>query len=256
MVTSPIQQRNLALATEYLEWQRKRNRSAETLYAYTDVLHKMVSWMGETPSATVPTRMLEAFVERPRARRRAGDGPKFGEAAPATRRRDITSIRSFFRYLIERGYIAVNPALAMVSPQVRNVAPKAIDDDTWRAVWCHPRLDDTERFVLGMAFFCGLRRRELVDLNAGHFAPAEARPARCAGSTSPPSTAPSVMDTSTFTTSPTSPSSATDTPSTRSRTSGRSARTATPCFTASDLLSASRLCVSTFSRTQPELPAQ
>lgn len=175
MVTSPVQQRNLALATEYLGWQRKRNRSAETIYAYTDVLHKMVSWLGETPLATVPTRMLEAFIERPRARRRAGDGPKFGEAAPATRRRDITIIRSFFRYLIERGYIATNPALAMVPPQVRNVAPKAIDDDTWRAVWCHPRLDDTERFVFGMAFFCGLRRRELVDLNADHFALADER---------------------------------------------------------------------------------
>jgi integrase/recombinase XerD len=172
MVLSPtIPARNAAFAAEYLEWQRKRNRSRETLVAYTDVLNKLLVWLGETPLATASTRQLEGFVERPRARRRPGHptNGKMIEGSPATRRRDITVIRSFYKYLTERGYLAVNPALLLVPPTVNNVAPKAIDDNVWRAVWCHPRLTETERVVLALGFFCGLRRQELVDLTPANF---------------------------------------------------------------------------------------
>jgi len=170
MVPFPIQTRNAGYATEFLEWQRKRNRARETLFIYTDVLTKLLAWLGETPLATASTRTLEGFVDRPRKRRRPHHASgQLIEGSPATRRRDITIIRSFYKYLTERGYLAVNPALLLVPPEVHNVAPRAIEDDTWRAVWCHPSLDSTERLVLGLGFFCGLRRQELVDLAPAHF---------------------------------------------------------------------------------------
>lgn len=170
MVPSPIQTRNAAFAVEYLEWQRKRNRTRETLFIYTDVLNKLTVWLGETPLATANVSMLEGFVNRPRKRRRPHHATgQMIEGSPATRRRDMTIIRSFYKYLVERGYIAVNPALLLAPPEVHNIAPKAIEDDTWRAVWCHRSLDPTERLVLGLGFFCGLRRQELVDLTPGHF---------------------------------------------------------------------------------------
>jgi len=180
MVPCPIQTRNTAYAAEFLEWQRKRNRSHETLFIYTDVLSKLMVWLGETPLATASTRMLEGYVDRPRKRRRPHHAPgQMTEAAPATRRRDITSIRSFYKYLTERGYIAVNPALLLTPPQVHNLAPKAIEDDIWRAVWCHRTLTDTERLVLGLGFFCGLRRAEMVDLRVEHFDLERERPRWC-----------------------------------------------------------------------------
>lgn len=170
MVPSSSQQANTALATEYLEWQRKRNRSRETVFIYTDVLTKLLAWIGSTPLATVSTRTLEGFVERPRARRQPAHARgQVIVGSPATRRRDITIIRSFYKYLTERGHLAINPALLLVAPQVHNIAPKAISDDVWRAAWCHPSLDDTERVVLALGFFCGLRRQELVDLTPGAF---------------------------------------------------------------------------------------
>lgn len=170
MVPSPIQQANTALAAEYLDWQRKRNRSRETVFVYTDVLTKLLAWIGSIPLATVSTRTLEGFVERPRARRRPAHARgQVIEGSPATRRRDITIIRSFYKYLTERGHLAINPSLLLVPPQVHNIAPRAIDDDVWRAVWCHRSLDDTERIVLALGFFCGLRRQELVDLTPATF---------------------------------------------------------------------------------------
>ncbi len=161
--------RNAALAREYLEWQRRRNRSTETLFIYTDVLSKLLAWIGETPIAAVSTSTLEAFLDRPRKRRR----PEHvrGEViigSPATRRRDTTILRSFFRFISERGRIGHNPALLLVAPAVHNAEPLPVDDDIWRAVWSNPSLDPDERLLLGLGFFCGLRRREMVDLRPSH----------------------------------------------------------------------------------------
>lgn len=65
--------------------------------------------------------------------------------------------------------MADNPALLLVAPQVNNVAPKAIPDEVWRALWCHKSLDGNERTALALGFYCGLRRQEVVDLSATHF---------------------------------------------------------------------------------------
>jgi hypothetical protein len=49
---------------------------------------------------------------------------------PATRKRDVTILRSFFRYLNERGLIGVNPALLLTAPfsapTVHNRVPRAL----------------------------------------------------------------------------------------------------------------------------------
>ncbi|MEQ8715983.1 MAG: tyrosine-type recombinase/integrase [Acidimicrobiales bacterium] len=161
---------NVRLAREYLAWQRDtRNRSPETLVAYTATLEKLLAWVDDTPFAAASVARLEGFVNRPRQRRDRGhpvEGPATG--APATRARDVTVIRSFYKYLQDRGHIGHNPAALLTAPKITNTHPKAIPDDMWRAVWAHPSLDDTERVVLGLGYFCGLRRAEIVNLRPGH----------------------------------------------------------------------------------------
>lgn len=164
-----VRRRNAALAREYLDWQRKRNRARETLFIYTDTLNKVLAWIGSTPLAAVSTRTLEQFVERPRRRRRSWHPqaePYLG--APATRARDVTVLRSFYRYLTERGYVGLNPAVLLIAPTIHNVNPKAIDDDIWRATWAHPSLTDSDRVALGLGYYCGLRRFEIMNLTAAH----------------------------------------------------------------------------------------
>ena len=166
MITNPIQQANTARTVEYLEWQRRRNRSPETLFIYGDVLAKLMVWLGETPLAVAPVKVLEGFIGRPRSRRRPGQPV---EGSPATRRRDTAIVRGFYKYLTERGHLAMNPAQLLISPAVHNIAPKAIDDATWRAVWCHPSIENCDRLMLVMGAVCGLRRREMVDLTPANF---------------------------------------------------------------------------------------
>lgn len=158
--------RNAEMVREYLEWQKRRNRSRETIFIYTDVVQKFLGWIGDTPLAAVPIQTVEAFIERPRLRRR----PEHARGqvligAPATRKRDVTIIRTLYRYLTDRGHISHNPALLLTSPTVHNIQPRAIPDETWVAVWHSTKLDDPERLVLGLGYFCGLRRAEIVNLS-------------------------------------------------------------------------------------------
>ena len=121
------------MARDFLDWHQRRNRSRETIFIDTDVLTKLrLPASGPLPWRQSAPRTLEQFVDRPRARRRPEHlRGQVIAGAPATRRRDITIIRSFYRYLTERGIIANNPALLLVAPKVHNIAPRAIDDDTW-----------------------------------------------------------------------------------------------------------------------------
>jgi site-specific recombinase XerD len=167
---SDARRRNAEMAREYLAWQRhRRNRARETMFIYTDVIQKLLLWIGDTPLAAASTTTLEDFIERPRVRRRPEHvrGQKI-IGSPATRKRDVTIVRGLYKYLNERGLIGVNPAVLLTSPTVHNVQPRAIDDDLWRAVWCNLTLDDTERVALGLGFFCGLRRAEIVSLQTAH----------------------------------------------------------------------------------------
>ena len=69
-MATEVKERNTALAREYLEWQRKRNRARETIYIYTQVLQKLLDWIDDTPLGAAHISALESFVDRPRLRRR------------------------------------------------------------------------------------------------------------------------------------------------------------------------------------------
>src|SRR5690606_20264616 len=111
MGSREVVEHNAALARDYLEWQGvRRNRSPETMVAYTRVLEKLLLWLGDTPLERVSLPTLERFVERPRQRRRPEHlrGSRI-TGSPATRKLEVTVLRTFFRYLHDRGHIRRNP---------------------------------------------------------------------------------------------------------------------------------------------------
>jgi integrase len=59
-----------------------------------------------------------------------------------------------------------NPAVLAGRPKVRNRNPRPVPMELWLAVWTH-ELPDDARVALGLGYFCGLRREELVRLTRG-----------------------------------------------------------------------------------------
>ncbi len=150
-------------ARSFIAWQRDvRRRSPATVYTYSTTLRAYLEVVGETPLDRVRPSRIETWLERPRIGRAHGRS-----GAAATVSKETTMLRTFYGWLLARGLIDVDATALLVAPTVRNVQPKPVPDESWVALWGAP-LDDVERVFLGLGYFCGLRRREIVELRAEH----------------------------------------------------------------------------------------
>ena len=70
-------------------------------------------------------------------------------------------VASFFNWLQARDPMITNPAKLAGRPKVHNTKPRAIPDGVWLSVW-NDMEDPIDRAWLGLGFFAGLRRQELV----------------------------------------------------------------------------------------------
>lgn len=163
-----ISDRNARLVREYLSWLKNQKRArGVTLYNYASALEKYLADIGDTPLEDVSTQRMEAWMQRPRAGRAHGT---VGSAS--TLQKEVAILRAAYKYLHAAGRISRNPTLLLVAPKVHNRQPKAIPDELWSRVWGCTALSDDARVVLGLGFFGGLRRREIMAVGPHHFFPA------------------------------------------------------------------------------------
>lgn len=158
---------NVALVERYLEHLRKdRNRRPQTIYKYSLTCQALVRWCGPRPIVGLAVSDLRAFLDRERP---AGRGPRaVGGLAPATRKREIMELRSLFKWMHEyEGLVARNEAVKLIAPTVHNELPHPAPEDAWVRLWGSD-LSDSDRVAFGVAYFCGLRRSEVVSLCGWH----------------------------------------------------------------------------------------
>ena len=152
--------------TSYLGSQRdQRRRTQPTLRMYENILRNF--WrdvVAPADLASVTLEQVEAWVQRDRLGGRAGKTPT--RPSDATVQRDTVIIRTMFAWATQRGYLERNPVPREVftAPAPKNVMPRPIDDETWRA-WWQARLPVELRAALVLGFFGGLRRAELATLH-------------------------------------------------------------------------------------------
>lgn len=90
-------------------------------------------------------------------------------AAPASLARFLSSLRSFYNWLIREGAAGANPALDVRAPKRRRPLPKALDvDEVARLLGADPDHDAIairDYAILELFYSSGLRLAELVGLN-------------------------------------------------------------------------------------------
>lgn len=159
---SAVSDRNRALCAAYLEHLARRERSRLYVYQVAAKLEELVAWCGDREFGDLSTADLEGWCARPNAR-------TGGVRAPASRQKDVVVVRGLCRFAHARGFVLSDAGAELAAVRVRNRNPKAIDLDVWAKVWGSEYLDTTERVVLGLGFFCGLRREEIARLRGDHF---------------------------------------------------------------------------------------
>lgn len=162
--------RNESMVNEWLEWlEHTANRAPSTVLNYAGVaLSFLRDCVGDRLLDSVTEADVEAWLLRPRRQRALGK-----VAAPATRARNVAILKSMFRWLHARGYVERDLGALLIAPKVANRQPKAIPDGLWLQALTD--VDDQMLLTLGLGFWLGLRRAEIVAVTADHIDPAAAQ---------------------------------------------------------------------------------
>lgn len=141
---------------------RAADRSPSTLRAYRSDTEQFVSWATEHRCETpqkVTKRLLREYLAYMTER---GD-----ERTSIMRRR--ASLRSYFVWLVERGYLAESPAARLSAPRPRAQLPKIVIREQLESLldedWGDDEWATLDRAVCEVLYGAGLRVSELCGLN-------------------------------------------------------------------------------------------
>jgi site-specific recombinase XerD len=144
---------------------RARSMAERTRRAYAVDLGQFLEWAKE--------RGLEPGKVRHRDVRRYGAGLSSGGAAPATVARKLAAVRGLFDYLVRSERIGQNPADLVSSPKREQKLPRVLTGEQARALLegipARTPLELRDRAMLELAYSCGLRCEEIVNLDVESF---------------------------------------------------------------------------------------
>jgi integrase/recombinase XerC/integrase/recombinase XerD len=142
---------------------RRRGAAERTRRAYGADLGQLAAWAGERGIApdAVDYRTLRRYAAHLSERR----------VAATTVARKIAATRQFFASLVEHGLISANPADLLPLPRRPAALPRALTagevSSLLDRIPANAPLELRDRALFELAYGCGLRAEELVDLDVG-----------------------------------------------------------------------------------------
>ncbi|HSD75931.1 MAG TPA: tyrosine-type recombinase/integrase, partial [Solirubrobacteraceae bacterium] len=140
---------------------RRRGMAEKTRRAYGVDLGQFALWCSG--------QAIEPVQVSPRTLRRYAALLSDRRNVPATVARKLASLRAFYRVLREHGLLAQNPADLMPAPKRPATLPKVLRADELAALLdripASTPLELRDRALFEVAYACGLRAEELVDLD-------------------------------------------------------------------------------------------
>ena len=136
----------------------ERRASENTVAAYRRDLTRFVGTVGEISAAEVKSHHVQEFAGRLHA----------GGLSPRTIARHLSSVRSFFDYLVRHRRLGANPASGVRAPKQRERLPKTMDPDQTARLFsesAESTIEVRDRAMLELLYGSGIRLAELVDID-------------------------------------------------------------------------------------------
>jgi site-specific recombinase XerD len=150
-----------AALTEYDRDLRARGSAERTRRAYAVDLGELVAWV--EPQGLGPGDVRHRDV------RRYAAGLSSAGAAPATVARKLAAIRGLYGFLVRTERAGQNPAELVSSPKRSEKLPNVLSTEQMRTLLeripAHTPLELRDRAMLELAYSCGLRCEEIVNLD-------------------------------------------------------------------------------------------
>ncbi|MCY3621122.1 MAG: tyrosine recombinase XerC [Gammaproteobacteria bacterium] len=136
----------------------QRRASEHTVAAYRRDLYRFVENSGGIPTARIRSHDVRDFAGKLHAR----------GLSPRTIARHLSSVRSFFDYLVRHRELGANPAIGVRAPKQRERLPKTMDPDQTARLFserAESAIDVRDRAMLELLYGSGIRLAELVDID-------------------------------------------------------------------------------------------
>jgi site-specific recombinase XerD len=138
-----------------------------TRRAYGFDLEDFASWAAGQGAS--PTDVRYRLLRRYAAHLSAGSGEGGQGLSPPTVARKLAAIRTFYRYMVEREELPANPADLVSSPRRPRRLPRSLKREEVAELLdripAGGPLDLRDRAMFELAYSCGLRCQEIVDLD-------------------------------------------------------------------------------------------
>lgn len=143
----------------------ERNRSEQTIQAYRIDLRQFTEYIATDTESNIITASSSQIRSWIASLAESGDNP-------ATLRRKLQSLKSYYKYLLKSGTIIISPAAAIPMPRLRRRLPQfAKEGDMERMLadsYADPDITDTayrDTLLVELLYSLGLRRAELLALS-------------------------------------------------------------------------------------------
>ncbi|MDO9081114.1 MAG: tyrosine recombinase XerC [Desulfuromonadales bacterium] len=146
----------------------ERNSSPHTRSAYRRDLEDFCRFLATTYDLTEVSQIKE--IDRHTLRRYLAQ--IHATHSKTTINRKLSTLRSFFLYLLREGIISVSPAANLSAPRIDRYLPSVLTvDEASDLMAARPASDELslrDRAIVELLYSCGLRVSEAVALNVGH----------------------------------------------------------------------------------------
>lgn len=150
---------------EFLSYLKHEKRYSErTVVSYRSDLEQFFRFLeesdGSVAPASVTTRQVRAWVVHLVRDKRM---------APASVRRKVSSLNTYFNYLRRRGEVSVNPATGVATVKLPGRIPQYVPAEAMDKISRHLGADDSPQgladfLMVELLYTTGMRRQELIDL--------------------------------------------------------------------------------------------
>ena len=146
---------------DYLKFQKRYAR--HTITSYENDLISFFDFLALQFNETSIKNIKPAFVRSWLADMKSND------FTSKSINRKISSLKTFFKYLIRQGELEVSPMTTIVSPKQNKRLPQFVDKKDTETLFNHVEFTDdwkglTERMVLSLLYNTGMRQAELIGL--------------------------------------------------------------------------------------------
>lgn len=147
----------------------ERAMSPNTVASYVGDVSAFLAW-AQKNAEDIDSDDIAGYLE---VRRVEKTGPGFGESlSKRSQSRLLSSLRSFFAFLVLEGFVTDNPCDRIESPKLGKYLPEVLSVDEVEAIIGSVVLDSwqgyRDRAILETLYSCGLRVSEAVSLEMGN----------------------------------------------------------------------------------------